>query len=81
MFAKFISIALIFFVLTQGTVAIACGSPGVDVSLPACPSYPPCPPCTSDEYCCYTLGSRCIPTGSACPIIGVSNQEVDGPSS
>ncbi|KAJ7264513.1 hypothetical protein B0H12DRAFT_1102073 [Mycena haematopus] len=66
MFTKFISSALIFFALTQGAVAYACGDP----PLPACPSYKPCPPCSSTEYCCYTLGSRCIPEGELCPKIG-----------
>ncbi|KAF8202663.1 hypothetical protein K438DRAFT_1965157 [Mycena galopus ATCC 62051] len=53
MFAKFISSALIFFALTQGAIATACGEP----PLPACPTYPPCPPCASNEFCCYTRGS------------------------
>ncbi|KAJ7478337.1 hypothetical protein FB451DRAFT_1241829 [Mycena latifolia] len=70
MLAKFVSSALLLFTLTQGAAAIVCGRPG----LPACPTFAPCPPCGYDEVCCLTLGSRCIPVGSACPRIGeVSN--------
>ncbi|KAJ7927235.1 hypothetical protein B0H13DRAFT_2653580 [Mycena leptocephala] len=69
MLAKFISSTLLFLFVAQGAMAIACGDP----PLPACPSFAPCPPCASGTFCCLTLGSRCLPEGSACPIIGVSD--------
>ncbi|KAJ7661192.1 hypothetical protein B0H17DRAFT_1337241 [Mycena rosella] len=69
MFFKFISSALLFLAVSQVAVATVCGNP----PLPACPTYAPCPPCATNEFCCLTRGSSCIPTGSACPRIGVSN--------
>ncbi|KAJ7192918.1 hypothetical protein GGX14DRAFT_577752 [Mycena pura] len=54
MFTKVISSALLLCALTQAAVAIPCGNP----PLPACPSFAPCPPCASNEFCCFTLGSQ-----------------------
>ncbi|KAJ7636220.1 hypothetical protein FB45DRAFT_906150 [Roridomyces roridus] len=66
MYAKFISSVLLLLAVTNGALAIVCGNP----PLPACPTFAPCPPCGSDEFCCLTLGSRCITNGQGCPRIG-----------
>ncbi|KAJ7622070.1 hypothetical protein FB45DRAFT_926926 [Roridomyces roridus] len=71
MYAKAISSVLLLLAVTNSAVAIVCGNP----PLSACPTFPPCPPCTSNEFCCFTLGSRCVTNGGFCPRIGAAEPE------
>ncbi|KAJ7622054.1 hypothetical protein FB45DRAFT_1061695 [Roridomyces roridus] len=85
MYAKFISSVVLLLAVINGALAlIACGDPPASIQrfrptnqslkfplqLPACPSFAPCPPCASDEFCCQTLGSTCVVNGGFCPVIG-----------
>ncbi|KAJ7482640.1 hypothetical protein FB451DRAFT_1393968 [Mycena latifolia] len=53
---SFVSSALLLVALTHGALAIVCGDP----PLRPCPTFAPCPPCASNEFCCLTLGSQYV---------------------
>ncbi|KAJ7476707.1 hypothetical protein FB451DRAFT_1461031 [Mycena latifolia] len=57
MLAKFVSSALLFFALTQGAIAVACGDP----PLIPCPSFAPCAQATNSA----ALHAGAVPSSSS----------------